>query len=121
MNSTLSPFEELMALEQALWHASTRYDLAFQQRHFAPDFLEFGRSGRIYSRADCLMQNGPDIQATLLGMQARELGAGLVQLIYDSIVIGPDGLPQHAHRSSIWSRHQGTWVLRFHQGTPYQP
>ena len=24
-------------------------------------------------------------------------------------------------RSSIWSKVGGRWVLRFHQGTPYQP
>ncbi len=34
------------ALELAMWQAQTRYDAAFQARHFADDFVEFGRSGR---------------------------------------------------------------------------
>lgn len=121
MNHHTAPTAELLALEQALWHADTRYDPAFQQRHFAADFFEFGRSGNIYPRADCIMQSGPPIQANLLNMQLRELAEGLIQLVYDSVVTGTDGRLQYAHRSSLWSRQDDVWVLRFHQGTPYQP
>jgi hypothetical protein len=40
---------ELIRLEEAMWIAETRYDKAFQERHFATDFFEFGRSGRTYA------------------------------------------------------------------------
>ena len=45
---------ELTRLEQAMWRAETRLDLAFQEARFAPDFLEFGRSGRVYNRAQII-------------------------------------------------------------------
>ena len=41
----------------------------------------------------------------------------------DELVNGPNGMiggvVYHARRSSIWSRAGAGWLLRFHQGTPF--
>lgn len=38
-------------------------------------------------------------------------------------VVGGDNYHdrQYSRQSSIWSRTESGWVMRFHQGTPYQP
>ena len=40
----------LERLEEDLWREETRFDLKRMNEIIAPDFLEFGRSGRIYRR-----------------------------------------------------------------------
>lgn len=112
---------ELLRLEHAMWSGATRYDPLFQERHFAEDFFEFGRSGRTYSRSQCIVTDGPAINARLMQLRVRPFTCDLVQITYDSIVTGASSSTEHAHRSSIWSRHEGSWIMRFHQGTPYVP
>jgi hypothetical protein len=113
---------ELTQLEEAMWREATRYDLAFQERRFAQDFIEFGRSGRVYSRKQAICTDPQQIQAVLPlpNLRIRLLDTNTAQVIYDSHVTH-DGTVQCAHRSSIWSRIGGIWVMRFHQGTPYVP
>jgi hypothetical protein len=113
--------EELRQLEHAMWSERTRYDLAFQDAHFAEDFLEFGRSGRVYDRDAAMLRSGPAIVAQLKDMRIRPLSRDHVQVVYDSIVRSAVGETLHAHRSSIWSRQDGGWEMRFHQATPYEP
>jgi hypothetical protein len=112
----------LTALEEAMWRGETRYDLAFQERHFAADFIEFGRSGRTYNREQIIRSGSDEIDAVLPlpNLRIRMLSADVAQLLYDSQV-RYDGVWQHSHRSSIWSRVPGSWVMRFHQGTPCVP
>lgn len=43
-----SEIAELRRIEEALWRPQTRSDRAFMDRICAPDFVEFGRSGRVY-------------------------------------------------------------------------
>ena len=44
MQLTQKDIEELRGLEESFWRSETRYDLAHQERFFAPDCFEFGRS-----------------------------------------------------------------------------
>jgi hypothetical protein len=50
MQLSAEDITELTRLEEAMWIAASRYDAAFQQERFAPDFFEFGQSGRAYTR-----------------------------------------------------------------------
>ncbi|TAA25447.1 nuclear transport factor 2 family protein [Pseudoxanthomonas winnipegensis] len=113
--------DALFALERAMWAAATRYDPDFQETRFAQDFLEFGRSGQVYTRAQIILPEGAPIDATLTGLHARPLSPEHVQLVYDCAVRDADGVVRHAHRSSLWSRLGDRWVMRFHQATPYEP
>lgn len=122
MQLTAEEIAELTRLEEAMWTASSRYDPAFQSAHFAADFFEFGRSGNVYSRAQSLICEPltQAIQAQLHNLAIRRLDTHTVQLTYDSHM-QQDGATLFARRSSIWSLVDGTWVMRFHQGTPYEP
>jgi len=117
---TPSDLEELRSLEESLWIAETRYNGEIMEQCFAPDFIEFGCSGRTYSRAEMLVmpKTQTEIQATipLLDFRARHLSPDLVQITYISEVRYGDTL-ERANRSSIWSRFSDGWKLRFHQGT----
>ena len=118
MKLTQVNIEEIQKLEEALWRSETRFDLDFQERVFAPDFFEFGRSGRIYSREEMISTEILAIQARLplLNFKVRVLDETTVQTTYISEVQYAE--IERANRSSIWSKTMHGWQLRFHQGTP---
>jgi hypothetical protein len=113
---------ELERLEEGLWRAQTRFDMAFMERVLAEDFFEYGRSGRTYLRQDILNvpHDEPKTTFPLPNLSIRLLSPDVAQVTYDSEVEYA-GVVEHGRRSSIWSRRDASWVLRFHQGTPYQP
>ena len=112
----------LERLEEELWREETRFDARRMREVIAPDFAEFGRSGRVYRREDSLAFPRQPIRAVLPlpDFAVRLLHPDVAQVTYNSAV-AYDGVFQRARRSSIWSRRPGGWVLRFHQGTPYGP
>ena len=105
-----------------MWREETRFDLVFQEQRFASDFMEFGRSGRTYTREQIIRTEASPIQAKLPlpNLKVRVLDVNTVLITYDSEATY-EGVVEYAHRSSIWSRTEGYWVMRFHQGTAYQP
>jgi hypothetical protein len=115
--------EELQALrvlEESLWCAESRFDENRMAEILAPDFFEFGRSGRAYTREDIIRSSRQDIPSVLplIDFQARLLANDVAQVTYISHVHYQHG-EERAIRSSIWSRRSdGSWKLRFHQGTP---
>ena len=120
----LSPDDlaELHRLEESMWQQSHRFDLAFQEARFASDFFEFGRSGRVYDRAQAIRTDSQPIAARLplANLRFRVLDSQTVLLTYDSAA-EYDGVMEYARRSSIWYRSSSGWVMRFHQGTPFEP
>ncbi len=114
----------LQRLEEELWVAQTRFDQSYMNEIFAPDFLEFGRSGNVWSRAELLSKSAPSIAAVLPlpEFAVREITSDVIQATYNSIVTY-DGVVEYGRRSSIWSRAStpAGWQLRFHQGTPFVP
>ena len=113
---------ELTRLEENMWREATRFDMAFMEEHLAPDFFEFGRSGRTYTRAQSLAvpRQPTNAELPLPNLSFRMLDHDTVQLTYFSAV-EYEGTVEHGRRSSIWSRTANGWIMRFHQGTPYQP
>lgn len=114
--------ETLERLEEELWREETRFDTQRMNELIAHDFFEFGRSGRVYQRQDTLAAAPPtrDIVLPLSEFHIRLLDENIAQVTYNS-AFRYDGVVEHARRSSIWSRTTRGWVLRFHQGTPFQP
>ena len=114
----VAEYEQLRLLEGSLWRAETRFDLDYMERILAPDFSEFGRSGRIYSRADTLAVPGGAIEAHLREVAVQPIRSDVALVTYVSEVRRDDGTVEVGNRSSIWVREQDDWQLRFHQGTP---
>ena len=82
----------------------------------APDFVEFGRSGRRYDRDAILAMAGERIDARLHDVAVSLLVPDVALVTYVSEVVH-DGV-QRANRSSVWVHRDRAWRLRFHQGTP---
>ena len=110
---------QLEQLEEGLWIAETRFDMGWMERTLAPDFFEFGRSGRVYRREDTLgIESQPiDARLPLKNFDARLLTPDVALVTYISAVTY-NGIEDIGNRSSIWTRTENGWQLRFHQGTP---
>lgn len=117
---------ELQALEVALHRTEVRADRARMDALLHPDFVEFGRSGTVWTREATLDEFG-DAQAASQGptihaqdFELRCLADGLALLTYRSAHVEPDGRRHRwSLRASLWQRDgRGSWRLRFHQGTP---
>ncbi|HEY8317699.1 MAG TPA: DUF4440 domain-containing protein [Amnibacterium sp.] len=111
---------QLRELEEGLWRPETRFDERWMRRVLHPDFLEFGRSGRVYDLAATLAAEAAPFGAELPlpGFTVREPAPGVALVTYVSRVVHADGEPLAANRSSLWVRGDDGWRLRFHQGTP---
>ena len=109
---------ELEELEKSLWRAETRFDTKLMDQTFSTDFFEFGRSGRVYGRQECLDVESQPINARLPleDLRVRLISPDVAQVTYVSSVTY-DGEEELANRSSIWTRAGKGWQLRFHQGT----
>jgi len=114
--------EHLRDLEVALHQIETRRNRARLDQLLHPDFVEFGRSGRTYTRSEVLQEfsTGGELEP----VEARDFelaqpGPGVALLTYRSAHRSPTGaLHRHSLRSSIWVETHRGWVIRFHQGTP---
>ena len=104
-------------LELSLLTPEKRQNAAFLHRVLHPDFMEFGASGRTWTRqniiADLTMaspETSIDIEAT--AMTARRIDADTILITYHADHAGMRSL-----RSSIWIQHEANWTMLFHQGT----
>jgi hypothetical protein len=115
--------ERLQALETELHRLETRQNPARLEQLLHPDFEEFGRSGRRYSRSEILSEFSSG-GATLAAVHAwdfavAQLGPGLALLTYWSAHRGSAGeLYRRTLRSSLWVETGTGWQIRFQQGTP---
>src|SRR5215207_2251740 len=114
--------ETLRTLEVALHQPQVRSDREQLDRLLHPRFREFGRSGRIYSKADILAELPDEPQAYEVWSQelaVEPLSEDLALITYRSAHINGDGeLERHTNRSSLWQLTEHGWQMLFHQGTP---
>ncbi len=110
--------KELQTLEESLWQAETRFNLAYMDRILAPDFFEFGRSGKTYTREQSLSAPAQAINAKLplRDFQVHQITAEIALITYISEVQYEE--LEIGNRSSLWIKANGNWQLKFHQGTP---
>jgi ribonuclease HI len=121
-HDAMSTHDELVAnlrdLEESLWREETRFDRAYMGSVLAPEFVEFGRSGRRYDRDAVLADEYGPIGALL------PLEGFTVMLVRPDLALVTYVNEDHAdgyrrsNRMSLWDRASGRWQLLFHQGTP---
>ena len=83
----------------------------------SPGFMEYGQSGRIYSRdktIEILMNSGCR-EIAIRGFSVKCLSRDAVEVHYIASESGE--ARRESLRTSIWIREDGLWKLRFHQGT----
>ena len=120
MELSSQDLKDLELLEEDMWRAEVRFDHRRMDDILAPDFFEFGKSGRFCRREDTLETPAQLIKAKLplMDFKARLLDSNVAQVTYISAVTY-QGVEELARRSSIWSRTKHGWQLRFHQGTSH--
>jgi hypothetical protein len=111
---------QLRRAEEALLDPAVRRDRALVAQFLTDDFVEFGSSGRIFSRdqvLDLLAGEAPapihvtDFECALLAEDVALVTYGTSRT--DAL----GGIQISSLRSSIWTKKPGGWRLRFHQGT----
>jgi hypothetical protein len=115
--------KHLRALETELHLIETRQNRNRLEELLHPDFVEFGRSGRCYSRNEVLAEfsasSGSTEAVHAENFELAELSREVALLTYLSAHKGPSGEPyRRTLRSSLWVAGEAGWRMRFHQGTP---
>jgi len=112
----------LQKLETELHQLETRRNASRLEELLHPDFEEFGRSGRAYSRQEVVEEFSDVTEYSPVvaeNFKVALIGKDAALLTYTSAHAGPSGdLHRHTLRSSIWLRGAQGWQMRFHQGTP---
>lgn len=123
-DSSSKLLDPLIALERLLHQPAVRADATAVERLLHPQFREFGRSGRSYSRAamlELLAAEDPadtSIEVVSQDFALQMLGDNAALLTYRSAHRSPDGhLSRPSWRSSIWRLEALGWQMIFHQGT----
>jgi hypothetical protein len=116
-------FEQLRDLEVELHRLETRRNRERLEQLLHPDFLEFARSGRRFSRNEVLEEFaavGAALETVRVEqLEFAEIGPGIVLVTYLSAHRTEAGdLHRHTLRSSLWIETETGWRMRFHQGTP---
>jgi hypothetical protein len=110
----------LRSCEEALLDPAVRRDRAQVAGLLAEDFVEFGSSGKVWSREATL-----DLLATedfrrpaMEDFNCNWIAGGVVLVTYRTVRVDPQsGEGTEVLRSSIWIEERGEWRMRFHQGT----
>ena len=107
--------DQVVALERSLLTDRVRSDPAAVAALLDPGWSEVGRSGRLWSREDLLVEIGPlpePVELEVLGVD--RVAEGVLLLRWRSVARSGES----ALRSSLWVRTGGSWRQRYHQGTP---
>jgi hypothetical protein len=111
--------QDVRRLEELLLSGEGRAE-AELERLLAPSFLEFGASGKIWSRDEIIRELRQERagKRTIDDFQARRLGPGVVLATYRVRRFAKGGAVAAATlRSSVWVNEGEGWQLLFHQGT----
>ena len=105
----------IIELELRLQNSAMRGDSKVLDGLISDDFLEFGASGRIWTKAEVVTDLVAEPAAAIKSenFNCRFLCPGLALLTYVS-----DSPRGKTLRCSLWRLENDTWRIVFHQGTP---
>jgi hypothetical protein len=110
--------DAVLAMERAMWAASTRNDPIFMDTVLHHAFCEIGASGALHDRREAIAPVGilvADIE--LIDLRGELLGPTVMLVSYVTTAPDAAGHDRTAQRSSLWVFTENAWKLRFHQGT----
>lgn len=106
---------EVRAAEEALLTSATRHDAARLTELLHPDFVEVGRSGRLWNREDIIAALLDETDRPTPHTDEWEVHQVAADVILATFrVVGRQRESRHA---SVWVLHEGRPRLRYHQGT----
>ena len=107
---------ELRGYEERILDPAVRADPAQVRAMLAPEFVEFGASGRVFDREGIvatLAAESPRVARQARGFKLRLLAPGAALTTWR--VTRDDGI--ETLRSSVCQQQDGRWLMIFHQGT----
>lgn len=107
----------LLSLERTLLQPDVRKNTEELSSLLADDFKEFGASGRTFSKEHIIESLAHEATERML-IQAFELKLLAPEIALVTYRIEKLDSRKQSLRSSIWQRHEGSWQMVFHQGTP---
>lgn len=112
-------------LETSLHRPETRMSPQQVSDLLADEFLEFGKSGRVFNKqltVDALASegsSGSDSVPQVADFSVTSLSSDVVLVTYRSVRVADEAaISFETLRSSIWKLGSGRWQMVFHQGTP---
>lgn len=112
---------QLRALEESLLDTSVRHDRKKLRSMLAENFVEFGSSGRTWTRSsiiEMLSRETAFVPPEIVDFHCALLSDDVALVTYRTVRTDPDsGEVLASLRSSIWTKEAGAWHMRFHQGT----
>ena len=112
--------DRLFELEQRLAQVGRRLPSEEASSLIAADFVEFGASGKVWSKAEIIaaMSQWAPIERIVEDFRVRELSASICLVTYKVIGVTKDRQASpFSLRSSIWRYTGERWQIVFHQGT----
>jgi hypothetical protein len=112
--------EEVARLELLLMDPAVRRDRERVAGLLADDFVEFGSSGRVWTREAALELLATETYTppTVEAFACKMLDGNVALVTYHALRFdAATGERTITLRSSIWTRASGSWQMRFHQGT----
>ena len=115
----MSVAKHLQELEEALLTQTVRRDSRAVGSMLAEEFLEFGSSGRAFTKVEILeaLHSEAESHMTLDHFKYSQLAEGVALITYRSNRTQPGHAPVESLRSSIWVLREERWQMIFHQGT----
>lgn len=104
--------KQIQQLELSLLTPSVRKSLVQLNKLIANDFIEFGSSGKVYNKQDCMALDEKLREFKVIDFKIKELSKEVILATYKTIENGDVSL-----RSSIWKHYGDGWQMVFHQGT----
>lgn len=107
-------------LETELLRPDVRSNSGRVSELLADDFVEFGESGKRYTKQDVLsaLQKPADLKYSILDFSALEISSDVVLATYRAQKEDLEtGRRTFSLRSSLWRNRNGRWEMVFHQGT----
>jgi hypothetical protein len=112
MNKQCSLKDQLCKLEQRLLEPEIRTAPAELDKLLADDFFEFGSSGNVWYKKDCVSEGGLSVR--IYDFEIHPLSEDVVLTTYR---VKDETRMKNTSRSSIWKLIDGRWQMFFHQGT----
>ena len=112
--------ELLLSREEALLDPRVRRDPAAVARLLTDDFVEFGASGREWTKEQIieLLANEWFSPVDIEDFRCDVLAEEVALVTYKAVrTDAQTGSRNSSLRSSIWTNRLGDWRVRFHQGT----
>jgi hypothetical protein len=107
-------------LEEALLDPAVRHDRSKVDALLAPDFQEFGSSGRVWTRNAILdlLASESYFRPAIEDFHCAMIAEGVALVTYRTMrPMAGSRVSTASLRSSLWTQQNGVWLLRFHQGT----